>query len=368
MARTLAPILLLCDKNDGTIQAVQKAVLGTAQCEVVATEPEACDWLSLQRPHVVIIDMRTTGAQRVCASLRADASRARVPIIALAPQLADLTFAEAFSWGGDDVVDLAHMAGITPRVRGVPDALTGEPQPRGRVIVADTDRLERIAWGRLLRAAGYIVHFADNADGLHDAIAASPTSLVVAHADLPPKGELANEIRAESEELPWIVCAPPKTMATVRAAMAGLRNVGLHDTFTAADNILFIANDLAQRDVVGLRSSRRVLYGTLVWMRRAGGDEDVIGYTYNVSQGGLFVRSLFNFDRGEDVWVELVPPRNTKRVRLFGKARWRATFSSTDESISPSGFGIQLSAGLGTDMDTYADGCNALAAELGIEE
>ena len=62
-----------------------------------------------------------------------------------------------------------------------------------------------------------------------------------------------------------------------------------------------------------MRGTARVLYGTAVAFRPMGRDTDDFGFTYNVSAGGLYVRTLAPPDE-QLVWLELCPPRGERRV------------------------------------------------------
>src|ERR1700742_2909178 len=74
------------------------------QADFVDGAREANRWLDSHEPHAVLIDGGDT-AKGVCLEARAQAKHAQVPILALNHGVDDLSFADAFSWGGDDAVE-----------------------------------------------------------------------------------------------------------------------------------------------------------------------------------------------------------------------------------------------------------------------
>ena len=113
-----------------------------------------------------------------------------------------------------------------------------------------------------------------------------------------------------------------------------------------------------------LRASSRVLYGTTVLFRVAGGEDDEIGYTFNISAGGAYVRTLAPPPRSSDVWLELRPPRSHRRVRLEARVVWTRAFGPNDSATVPPGFGVQLTGGSTADLEWYVRKYRELAAEL----
>ena len=133
------------------------------------------------------------------------------------------------------------------------------------------------------------------------------------------------------------------------------------DSFEPPENALFMANELAASTATDNRSTARLLYGTAVSFRAAGqeGDDDV-AFTYNVSVGGLFARTLAPLAPRERVWLELWAPRSSRRVRLAGTVAWRRPFGPNESATVPAGFGIRITDGLDGDLDLWRDGCARL--------
>jgi DNA-binding response OmpR family regulator/Tfp pilus assembly protein PilZ len=336
------------------------------EMHAVRTPDEATSWLETHDPVAIALDMMSDGAETSCLGIRGIARLANVPVIGLAPDLNDLVFPEMYGWGGDDVTRLALPGELVPRLRGISgDGSLHPPPAKGGALVVDADRRRRVLYARVLRNAGYDVRFAVKADEAVDASTNETLKLVIADADLEPGGgvELANRIRAGGIAVPVVVAAAPKKMKHCREAIGDLVKVAVTDGFAPPENLLFVANELARSGSTDGRASARLLYGAVVAFRQAGRDQDAFGCTYNISAGGLYVRTLAPLNGGEEVWLELTPPRSDRRVRLEGKVVWRRRFGPIESATVPPGFGVQITDGAKGDLTRYESGYRAFAAD-----
>src|SRR5690606_9878955 len=112
--------------------------------------------------------------------------------------------------------------------------------------------------------------------------------------------------------LAWIVNTPPKEMVALRGRVDALGDHGVvvHDGFACPSTLLFVANELLNRPAVEGRKSERLLYGTTVRFRSAGRGNTDVGYIYNISGGGMYIRTLAPPTRWEELWLEFTPPRS----------------------------------------------------------
>jgi len=334
--------------------------------DAVATAAEAESWLENHDPIAIALDMTSHGAETSCLSLRGMARLAHVPVIGLTAELNDLAFPEMYGWGGDDVIRSGAPRDLVPRLRGLAtDAPLQPPAAKGRVVVVDSDRRRRVLYARVLRNAHYDVHFAIEAD---EALAASrneAVKLLITNAESGSEDavDLAVRTRSEGLAVPVVIAAPPMKMSGYRAAVEGLAKVVVTDGFAPPENLLFVANELGRSGANDGRASLRLLFGTVVTFRQAGRDEDAFGCTYNISAGGLYVRTLAPLDRGDDVWLELRPPRSDRRVRLEGRVVWRRRFGPIESATVPPGFGVQITDAAKADLSRYEAGYRAFAAD-----
>jgi DNA-binding response OmpR family regulator/Tfp pilus assembly protein PilZ len=331
----------------------------------VGSAEEAEGWLENHDPVAIALDMMSEGAEKSCLGIRGIARLAQVPVIGLAPELNDLAFPEMYGWGGDDVIRASSPLDMVPRLRGLATDPSLQPPPgKGGAVVVDADRRRRALFARVLRNAGYDVRFAVKPEEAYGEQLGEGVKLVIADAEIGDDGgvELARRIR-ETNEVPIVIASAPKKMAVYRAAAAGIPKVAITDGFAPPENLLFVANELGRSGATDGRASARLLYGTVVAFRMAGRDQDAFGCTYNISAGGLYVRTLAPLDKGQDVWLELIPPRSDRRVRLEGKVVWRRRFGPIESATVPPGFGVQITDATKGDMTRYEDGYTAFAAD-----
>jgi Tfp pilus assembly protein PilZ len=320
------------------------------------------------QPLAILIRMDASGAAQACAHVRSHARLARVPIFGVAAELTGLAFTEIFVWGGDDLVSVASPHPIVRRLRMLraqTEPARADAQPP-HAIVAGSDPTWRTVMGRALYNGGFAVRFAASADGLMEECLAEGVRVVVAADDFGPGGGAAAlaTARSRGSKAAWILVAPPKRMAAAHAAVGAAGSASAMDGFAPPENVLFVVNELLASRGVDKRASPRLLYGTTVAFRAAGRDEDEIGFSYNVSGGGAFVRTLALPEPGQEVWLEMWPPRSERRVRLAGKVAWRRPFGPVGGATVPAGFGLQVTDGLAGDLERWRTGCEAFAESL----
>ena len=323
-------------------------------------------------PVAIVMKMDAPGAELAFAQIRSQARLSRVPVFGVAPESSDVAFTELFTWGGDDLVNVASTYPLVKRLRGIHSASTtqgkrvaGAPDaPLPVAIVAGPVATWRSVIGRALHSGGFAVRFATAT--LAEEWMADGVRVVVAASDLPDGGAVAalEKSRSRGSVVPWVLVTPPKGIAESIAATESLGGAATMDAFAPPENVLFVINELLAARGVDKRASPRLLYGTSVAFRAAGGPEDEIGFSYNVSAGGAYVRTLAPPDPGQEVWVEMWPPRSERRVRLAGKVAWRRPYGPVGTATVPPGFGIQLTDGLAGDLGRWGAGCGAFAESM----
>ncbi len=357
----------------GQFRRAQRIRLSVAADEsafalALVEDPEAAgEWLNAHQPHAILVDAERADAAGVALDARARAQNARVPIIGLTTAANDLSFGDVFSWGGDDVVGMGGSSrGLVQRLRAFPRTA---PQPpsngRGTAVVADCDRTRRIVLGRVLRNAGYSVDFAVTAQEAADHAKASGACLVVVSAELEgATPDLVKSARSENDKPVWILSCAPKSLKQNSEALADVERAAAMDGYAPLENVVFLANELSFAASASRRASARLLYGTTVAFRPAGRESDDHGYSYNISAGGLYVRTLAP-PEDDLVWVELCPPRTERRVRLVGRVVWRRGFVAADTATVPPGFGVEIVDGASSDISAWKAGYRSFCEAVG---
>ncbi len=343
------------------------ALAAALELRIESEASEASAFLTSAGPvAALLLNVDAATAESFTIERRAEPHHAFVPILSWSEMVSDLQFAEAFASGADDLVDGRNDQALRTRLRQIPKQLFGLPEAtRGKVLVADPDRVRRIVIGRVLRNAGYSVSFASTSDDLAAALPAPDVDVVVATCcQLKELRETILASRQGGADPMWIISSPPRNMRECREKVRGLPRVTTTDAFAPAENILFVSNEMSRAGDVDKRATPRLLYGTTVAFRGRGREHDDFGYTYNISEGGLYVRTLAPPD-DELVWLELCPPRADGRVRLVGRVAWRRGLGGSQFATVPAGFGVEIVDGAVMDREAWAEGYRAFRELVG---
>ena len=327
---------------------------------------QALAWLEENDPHSLLLDGSNGALERSCLEVRAQVRHALVPIVALAPEVNELAFAEIFSCGGDDVVALRDTGALTARLRRLPVAPWERPPvSHDKVaLISASDRDRRIVLGRVLGNAGYAIHFAVDLLETERFARESKPRLVVIDTQVDGLQDLITRAAPLNLQTLWIVSTAPRHMRHCHTWIKDLPNAAVTDSFAPLENIVFLANELGRGTANDQRASRRLLYGTMVAFRCAGRDQDDFGLSYNVSEGGLYVRSLAP-PVEDTVWLELRPPRTERLVRLEGRVCWRRGYGGSAMATVPPGFGLEISDGSRADREAWEAGYRSFAESVG---
>lgn len=323
----------------------------------------------IPEPLAIVLQMNAEGAAQTCAHIRGQPRLAQLPILGVAPQRDDLAFTELFSWGGDDLLALESPASLARRLRPLAARPPGGREPKREcALVAGSDARWRSVMGRALYQGGFSVRFVASSADLSQECLADAVRVVVCTDDFGAEGARNALVaaRKHQSQAPWIVVVPPKRMAALRASIGSLGPVSVADGFAPPENVLFLTNELRSQRGVDQRATPRVLYGTIVAFRAAGREQDEVGFSYNVSAGGVYVRTLAPLDAGQELWLEMWSPRSERRVRLAGTVAWRRPFGPTEGATVPAGFGVKITDGLGGDLDRWRDGYGTFADSIGM--
>jgi DNA-binding response OmpR family regulator len=353
----------------GKFRRDERAALAVAASQAafdlhaVDSSDEASEWLSKNDAHAALLESAESEALAVEA--RSSARHVRLPMLALSRSVSDLAFNDAFSWGADDVLPFGEVRPLLTRLRSLPREPAEAPKTgRGNALIAEADRTRRTVVARVLRNAGYAVTFAVTSDDAESFSQRPDLSLAVVNAELMPSARpIVERARELGSSANFILCCAPRDLRSAREALHDLTGVAAVDGFAAPENVLFASNEL-RAGAVNNRKSARLLYGTTVAFRGAGRERDDLGFTYNVSSTGLYVRTLAPPD-DDETWVELRPPRTERLVRLVVKIAWRRRFNHNENATVPPGFGCQIIDGARADLDAWTDGYSAMATALG---
>lgn len=351
------------DRAQGAIlrSAVERANCGAY---VSSTILGSQDELAQLRPKCIFVDGETAELATTTAWIREDPFLFATPVIAMVSDLHDASFVQAYRLGADDVILRSNVGGVTRRIANLQEfnPAARPPISRGRVLIShQLDEYRRLL-GRVLRQACFDVHFAVDADEIIAAMALEPgPDLVVVSNQLLPVAKIEHARRAANA---------PKTRFIVVAATGSTRvmldakfpHVATISETAPHDHLLFLANDLLRDGCRQLRQSPRYLYDTICSFRMEGAFSPEYGLTYNMSETGIYVRTLDPPPKNAALWLELRPPGATATVHLRGTLVWVAMPGGCSRATPP-GFGLQIdeNSSPARDWKLYRDACSTLA-------
>jgi hypothetical protein len=389
VSQAIRALLVVGSFREDTARRIQDAA---GVVSVPTTLVSNCDHvpaaLASAEPLAILLRMDSSGAAQACAHVRAHARFAQVPIFGVTSDRHDLAFTEIFSWGGDDLVGVGSPHPLVRRLRALvpvpasrasgmiaavtPAAIAQAAQAaqgQGLAIVAGPEPTWRTVMGRALYNGGFAVRFASSLAGLSEECLAENVRIVITADDLVDSteggaGAALLSARERGSQAAWVLVTPPKRMPAAHMVALKAGRAAVLDGFAPPENVLFVANEILSARGVDQRGSARLLYGTSVAFRAAGRDEDEIGFSYNVSATGVYVRTLAPLEPRAEVWLEMWPPRSERRVRLGGVVAWRRPFGPRGGATVPAGFGVQIKDGLSGDLERWRAGYEVFSESL----
>ncbi len=359
-SRTILVLAALHAERRKRIESI--AAAAGFECAVCEELQRAVLWLDAQEPRVVLFDTAVAGAQALCLRVRQNKNLAAVPIIGLTRNISDGALSKLFAAGADDVVPMGLTEPLLARLRTVPVERSLRPPPdRGAAVVADSDGDRCSIIGRTLIDAGYDVRFAIDRRILDHYVTQPGIRLVVANAELGKPPEMVAAARKAGCAAAWIITDIERDVASGVDPISSVDRAIIISAFIPPESLLFLSNELLSPQQTSKRASQRMLHGTAVHFREAGADDDDLGFSYNVSIDGVFVRTLAP-PQCQSLWIELRPPGMSRRVRLEGNVAWTRTFSPGKFAITPAGFGVHFVDGLGGDLERWRAAIQGMTA------
>jgi CheY-like chemotaxis protein len=322
----------------------------------------AMRWLDGHDPRVVLFDTTVAKVHSLLLRVRGKKNLASVPLIGLAKLISDAALSKLFAAGADDVALISGRDPLLSRLRATPSEQSLRPAPdRGRALVADGDHDRCSVMGRTLANAGYDVRFAVNRRSLEHHSTEESLKLVVASVEFGTPEWMLGQARKAGSDAAWILTDIERDVAAGVDPIPSFDRAVLVSAFVPPESLLFLSNELMSAETTSKRIGPRMLHGTVVTFRDAGSEEDDLGFTYNVSFQGLFVRTL-RPPESKSVWIELRPPGSSRLVRLEGEVVWSRPFTPGQYAITPPGFGMRIRSGLADDFEVWHKSVDAVVS------
>lgn len=261
-------------------------------------------------------------------AIRGDWRLHDVPLLAQMPAEPAL-IAETFRRGGDDVltgdrVELCAKLGAILAARAAPT-----PERDRRLLFVGAGRLHRVLFTKLLAGAGYEVSAAETELEARASLETQSPHLAILDLSL-----FEGDARALGHSL---LARGIKVLALTRGPRpAGEPFTHAFDKLSPPEDLLFLINELLFAESAQKRLSPRRLWHAPV---RFG--DGAFGVAYNLSQTGLFVRTLNPPPLGTEISIEALPADGSS-LKANVSVVWRKPFSLRSAQDYPPGFGASF--------------------------
>lgn len=305
-------------------------------------------------PRCMVVDWELAESRELCQTLRATAALAEIPVIAIVDDPWSAAVVEAFGVGVDDYLPRRELDRLVNKVAAIEGGgtLLGA-SGSGKVVLADPDRVQRVQLAKQLRRMGFDVQFALDAGGIE---AGPDVRMVVISAAL----DVGDALAKRNNGTPWLVTGGRSQLDELQVEEA--KRLKLFDTATDPALLVFVANQLLTEEFTQMRASKRLPYGVPIRFGVAEGPQ-THGFTYNISLGGLYVRTLTPPAMGTELDLLYRPPHGRGQVLVSGRVAWRQSQAVGRNGV-PCGFGLQYAELPLADGAAIEAGYQALAKDL----
>jgi hypothetical protein len=296
---------------------------------------------NLAEVRAVVLGRLASGVGSAAEWLREDERFERVAIFALGARPTAQEYVSALASGVDDLFrDPADALGVELRLQAARDAGVAAPLSlrRGLAWSIGSKTGGSVARARALRRAGF------HATVLADPVGApwlgeSRLAVVVWETD-DGTGAL-EQVRAARQAgvlCRFVLWVPRGQVAALAAACRGVDGVRVLPDTAPPDSVVFLVNEMSETGVTNQRTSERRLASEVVRFRGAGRAD--LGLSYNISAGGLYIRTLAPLSGGQ-VELEIDDGRG-KTIELRCEVAWSRALSYDGTASVPPGFGVRI--------------------------
>lgn len=287
----------------------------------------------------VVLGDELPRALRAAERLRADERLERAAVLVVGPSVTASDYVECLTCGVDDVLSSAQDAvGLERRLQVARDAGAGAVRSlrRGQALVIGATGARAAARVRALGSAGFRAKV--ESEGTMPWLTDPRLALTVWEPSDPERAfEAIRAARAEGVLGRFVLCLGSEQAARWAAACESLDGVRVLPDTSPPDSVVFLVNEMAETTVQNQRASRRRLASTLVHFRSAGRSD--LGLSYNVSAGGLYVRTLAPPSAGP---VEVSVRIGSAQADFSCELAWSRALSHDGTATAPPGFGVRI--------------------------
>lgn len=291
----------------------------------------------------------------VCRAIKSSKKSADVPVVLISPEGATDKIMQGWVAGADDFLPKpVRVAQLEPKIAAVKKLASASPAQRvpplerNAILFVEDDQFFRTLLGGALENMGFhLAYVSSGEEALFRLQELNGVAAVIADFVLPGMDGLALATRLRlapgGANTPFfLVTSTDRTPEIEQRVRALPGTVLLSKKNLPVEALVRSVNIALCRVPTELRVTERVTYYTLVEFRTPG-DEWLTGFTYDISAGGLFVRSLTPLTAGSEIEVRIRLPGLAAPATSGGTVAWSNSFGRRKIFSYPMGMGVALS-------------------------
>jgi CheY-like chemotaxis protein len=243
------------------------------------------------------------------------------------------------------------------------------PVSSGKLLLADANLERRIAIARSLRIAKFDVEFAESPEDLLAKIGGDhPYRVILSAVNLGQEDSPAIfgriHCNREFKLVPWLIYETGRILAnTKKDAPGDLVKIG---SDLSPETVSFHVQNILASPMKELRKSERVPYYTPVKVIIERIREEIWGFSTDMSENGLYIRTLVPPPPGTMLTIAFRPPTAEGTVQMGARVAWRKEYGSAANPSKHPGFGIEFARISEPDRAALLSGYAILQRSIGL--
>jgi len=343
-----------------TIRELVSLQLEHLGCQPVAFESaEQClEALTTREPRLILMDlvMDPMRGDECCQKIKENQRFAHIPIVMLTGTDAAPEIMHSWRAGADDYlpkpIRLPQLASKIEALRTLlpaPDGSQTRTLSRRRLVYVENRLFYRTRLGGALEHAGFQIRYCKDGSEALRALATHHDEIGLLLCDLGAMGadgfegarRLCAQVAGKTPVLLMTASDPPPEIQSAVQELTG--HELLNKRFLPAESILAKVNSLLNRATLDVRPHERVPFFSVVEFRANPNDDWLSGFAYDISTGGIFIRTMTPFPPLSSIQMKVRFFAAKDDLRCQGVVAWANAFNSRSAFSYPLGMGVRFS-------------------------
>ena len=338
-----------------------------------APDPLAAIQLAREAADAVVVDDGVSWAAHFVQKLASNPRTVGIPVIVAARDFSPAVVHTRLGWGAREVLPAAavpairHVAAALVRPRAA-DATT----VRARAVLVATRSAEcQVRYGYAVEDAGLRPDIARNAGQLAVKLRGAGFALALVEGEMVLRDrKLLQSLGATAARVcPVVLLAQPLALVAIGALTRGFSRMTVVPNDLPPEFALLAGERCVETPArAEKRRASRWLHMRSVAFKAASESYALRGVTYDISSGGVAVRTAAPLREGAEILFGFWRRPGEPMLRLKGTVTWRRSFDAPRGGRTRSGFGVELRDGDAAAMDLWEAECERVSrqATLGV--